>query len=403
MSATPLARFPAQPLPPWRRAVLKVGSSLLAAGDAGLRAGTSNGREDRTGSGLSTRHALGLAEFVRLSRAAGRELVIVSSGAGAAGRALLRQNGAERDSLAGKQALAALGQSQVIALWQRFFDVPVAQVLLTHDDLKNRRRYLNARATLRELLRLGAIPVVNENDTVGVDELKLGDNDNLAAMVAALIDAELLLIASDVPGLFDADPRTRPGAAPLLAIEQITPAVLAMAGGAGSAQGTGGMLTKLQAAQKAAEAGIATVLFPGSDAESVRALAGDVLHGTRFSPARSRLAARKHWIRHAPAAHGLIRVDAGAARALREGRASLLPGGVIAVEGEFGRGDVVEIRGPDEEAALARGVAQYSAGEVRRIKGRHTREIEATLGYSYGENVVHRDDLVLTTLDEASA
>jgi len=379
-----LPRFEPQPLPAWRRAVLKVGSSLLAAAD----------------SGLSTRHVLGLAEFVRLSRSAGREVVIVSSGAVAAGRALLRQGGDARDSLAGKQALAALGQAPVVALWQRFFDAPVAQVLLTHDDLKHRRRYLNARDTLRELLRLGAIPVVNENDTVGVDELKLGDNDNLAAMVAALVDADLLLIASDVPGLFDADPRLRPDAKPVFQIEVITPAVLAMAGGAGSAHGTGGMLTKLQAAQKAAEAGIATVLFPGSDAETVRALVADTLHGTRFAPARSRLAARRHWIRHAPGAHGHIRVDAGAARVLREGRASLLPGGVSAVEGDFGRGDVVEIRGPDESAALARGVAQYSANEIRRLAGRHTREIEATLGYSFGENIVHRDDLVLAASEE---
>jgi glutamate 5-kinase len=379
-------RFAAQPLPPWRRAVLKVGSSLLAAPE----------------SGLSTRHALALAEFVRASRAAGRELVIVSSGAVAAGRALLRQRGAERDSLAGKQALAALGQAPVVALWQRFFDAPVAQVLLTHDDLRNRRRWLNARATLRELLRLDAIPVVNENDTVGVDELKLGDNDNLAAMVAALVDADLLLIASDVAGLYDADPRTRPEARPLLGVEAITPAVLAMAGGAGSSVGTGGMLTKLQAAQKAAEAGIATVLFPGSDAEAVRALADGQLHGTRFAPARSRLAARKHWIRHAPAANGCIRVDAGAARALREGGASLLPGGVTGVDGEFGRGDVVELRAP-EGAPLARGVAQYSAGEMRRVAGRHTREIEALLGFSYGENLVHRDDLVLVQSEEAGA
>jgi glutamate 5-kinase len=381
------ARFAVQILPPWKRAVLKVGSSLLAGGDGGL----------------STRHALGLAEFVRLSRSAGREIVIVSSGAVAAGRAQLRQGGAERDSLAGKQALAALGQAQVIGLWQRFFDAPVAQVLLTHDDLRNRRRFLNARATLRELLRLGAIPVVNENDTVGVDELKLGDNDNLAAMVAALVDAELLLIASDIAGLFDADPRANSSAAPVLSVESITPQVLAMAGGAGSVHGTGGMLTKLQAAQKAAEAGIATALFAGGDAETVRALSHDRLHGTRFAPARSRLAARKHWIRHAPAARGAILVDAGAARALRDGGASLLPGGVRGVDGDFGRGDVVEIRTVDDAAPLARGVAQYSAGEMRRVAGRHTREIEALLGYSYGENLVHRDDLVLSASEEAGA
>jgi glutamate 5-kinase len=382
-----VARFEPQPLPPWKRAVLKVGSSLIAGAD----------------SGLSTRHMLGLAEFVRASRAAGREIVIVSSGAVAAGRALLRQGGAVRDSLAGKQALAALGQAPVVAMWQRFFDAPVAQVLLTHDDLKNRRRYLNARDTLRELLRLGAVPVVNENDTVGVDELKLGDNDNLAAMVAALVDAELLLIASDVPGLFDADPRQRSDAAPILRVEAVTGATLAMAGGAGTAHGTGGMITKLQAAQKAAEAGIATALFPGGDPDAVRALSQDCLHGTHFAAARSRLAARKHWIRHAPASAGSVIVDAGAARALRDGRASLLPGGVARVDGDFGRGDVIEIRDADAATALARGVVQYSASEIRRIAGRHTREIDATLGYSYGENIVHRDDLVLAANQESPA
>jgi glutamate 5-kinase len=162
------------------------------------------------------------------------------------------------------------------------------------------------------------------------------------------------------------------------------------------------MLTKLQAAQKAAEAGVATVLFPGSDGEAVRALAVGVLHGTVFAPARSRLAARKHWIRHAPAA-GRIAVDAGAARVLGEGRASLLPGGVVRVEGEFGRGDVIEIFAPEATVPLARGIAQYAAGEAQRIAGRHTREIEAILGYSYGENVVHRDDLVLAAREEIGA
>lgn len=185
-----------QALPPWKRAVLKVGSNLLAA----------------DGGGLSPRYALGLAQFVSASLVAGREVVIVSSGAVAAGRAILPRVDQAGAAMAARQALAALGQAQLIGLWQRFFERPVAQVLLTHDDLRNRRRYLNARATLIELLALGALPVVNENDTVSVDELKLGDNDNLAAIVAALIDADVLFIASDVDGLYDADPRAHPDA-----------------------------------------------------------------------------------------------------------------------------------------------------------------------------------------------
>jgi len=376
--------FLEQALPTWRRAVLKVGSSLLAA----------------DGGGLSTRHALGLAEFIAASHRAGREVVLVSSGAVAAGRATVRGVSAHAP-LAAKQALAAIGQTQMVALWQRFFDRPVAQVLLTHDDLRNRRRYLNARATLRELLSLGALPVVNENDTVAVDELKLGDNDNLAAIVAALVDADLLLIATDIDGLYTANPRTDATAQPLHDVPAVTPAVLAMAGGAGSLVGTGGMRTKLEAATKAAAAAIETVLFNGTRSEVLRALAADRLHGTRLRAAGTRLAARKYWLRHAPVA-GIVQVDAGAANALAKGRASLLPTGVIGAEGEFSRGDVVEIveRG-EATRSIARGIAQYGAAEVRRLARRHTREIEDVLGYSYGENIVHRDDLVL--LAEVSA
>jgi len=378
----PATAFTEQPLPPWRRAVLKVGSSLLAA----------------DGGGLSPRYALGLAQFVSTHVGAGREVVIVSSGAVAAGRAILPRAAEQGAAMAARQALAALGQAQLMALWQRFFERPVAQVLLTHDDLRNRRRYLNARATLNELLRLGALPVVNENDTVSVDELKLGDNDNLAAIVAALVDADALFIATDIDGLYSADPRQDPAARPIDQVRELDATVLAMAGGSGAAGvGTGGMRTKLEAAAKAGAAGIETYLFNGRNGEVLRALGHDQLRGTRLHPARTRIAARKYWLRHAPLEPGAIMVDAGAARALADKGASLLPGGVTAVEGEFRRGDMVEIRQRDAggERAIARGVSQYSAVDIRRLAGRHSREIEAILGYNYGENVVHRDDLVL--------
>lgn len=370
-----------QVLPPWRRAVLKVGSSLLAA----------------DGGGLSPRFALGLAQFVSASQAAGREVVIVSSGAVAAGRAILPRVEEAGAAIAARQALAALGQAQLIGLWQRFFERPVAQVLLTHDDLRNRRRYLNARATLNELLRLGALPVVNENDTVSVDELKLGDNDNLAAIVAALIDAEVLFIATDIDGLFDANPRTHPLANLVPEVSELTPEVLAMASGSGSEVGTGGMRTKLEAASKAGAAGIDTILFNGRRADVVRALGQDRLEGTRIRAARSRIAARKYWLRHAPVEPGAIVVDAGAAAALVQKGASLLPGGIVAADGDFRRGDMVEVvlRDEDGERRVARGISQYSAIDVRRIARRHSREIEAVLGYNYGGNVIHRDDLVL--------
>src|SRR5690606_5300991 len=380
-TASPLQNL--QALPPWRRAVLKVGSSLLAADGGG---------------GLSPRFALGLAQFVSSSVLAGREVVIVSSGAVAAGRAILPRAAEAGAAMAQRQALAALGQARLIELWQRFFERPVAQVLLTHDDLRNRRRYLNARATLKELLALGTLPVVNENDTVSVDELKLGDNDNLAAIVAALIDADVLFIATDIDGLYDANPRTNPDARLVPEVAELGAEVLARAGGSGSAVGTGGMRTKLEAAAKAGAAGIDTVLFNGRRADVLRELVHDRLHGTRIRAARSRIAARKYWLRHAPLERGArIVVDAGAAGALAGKGASLLPGGVVAAEGEFRRGDMVEVvvRQDGGEQAVARGISQYSAVDVGRIAGRHSRDIESILGYNYGGNVIHRDDLVL--------
>lgn len=375
--STGSAEITEQALPTWRRAVLKVGSNLLAA----------------DGGGLTPRYASVLADFIAASHAAGRQIVLVSSGAVAAGRSLLREHAPSGGDLAARQALAALGQAPMIALWQSLSPRPVAQVLLTHDDLRNRRRYLNARATLRELLALNVLAVVNENDTVAVDELKLGDNDNLAAIVAALVDADLLLIASDIDALYTADPRRDPHAVRLAHVPVLTPEVMAMAGGSGSAVGTGGMRTKLEAAAKAAAAGIPTVLFNGRDADVVRGLGEDRLRGTLIDAARTRMQARKYWLRHAPAAAGQITVDDGAARALAGGRASLLPGGIVQVSGEFHRGDLVEINDAAGQP-IARGISQYGAVEGRRLAGRHSRDITELLGYSYGAEVVHRDDLV---------
>jgi glutamate 5-kinase len=373
-----MATFAPQSLPNWRRAVLKVGSSLLAGSG-----------------GLDPVHARGLAGFIAASRAQGREVVLVSSGAVAAGRARI---GAAGNGIVQRQALAALGQASLMGFWQALFEAPVAQVLLTHDDLRNRRRYLNARTALQELLRLGAQPIVNENDTVAVDELKLGDNDNLAAAVASLVEADLLLIATDIAGLYSGHPQHDPSARPIERIASVTPEVLAMAGGAGTL-GTGGMRTKLEAASKASAAGIATALFCGRDAATVDALGQGVLHGTFIAAHGNRISARKQWLRHAPTS-GVVEVDDGARAALLRG-ASLLPGGVRRVEGDFRRGDVVEVRMADGEL-LARGQAQYNVGESVRIAGRHSREIEAVLGFRYDEAMIHRDDLVLLHQADAS-
>lgn len=373
--------FTEQTIPGWKRAVLKVGSSLLA-GDGGL----------------SPHNAQHLAAFVEACQAQGRELVIVSSGAVAAGRAILHATPRPGAAMAERQALAALGQAKLMAFWQGFFAKPVAQVLLTHDDVRNRRRYLNAQATLRELLRCGALPIVNENDTVSVDELKLGDNDTLGAIVAALIDADVLFIATDIDGLYDADPRTRPDAKPMQVVTDPGDEILAMAGGAGSNVGTGGMRTKILAAQRAGAAGIDTILFNGTLEAVSRALAEDRLSGTRLVATRSRVAARKHWLRHAPVEQGAaIVIDAGAAAALIDKGASLLPIGVADAQGEFRRGDLVEVVCVDggRTRGVARGVTQYSAADIRRIARRKSQEIESILGYNYGDTIVHRDDLSL--------
>lgn len=372
--------FREQSVPPWKRAVLKVGSSLLAS----------------VNGGLGTRYALGLAQFITACHASGREIVLVSSGAVAAGRMLLKEHSDDDTSSAARQAMAALGQTHTVALWQRLLDRPLAQVLLTHDDLRNRRRYLNARSTLRELLKHGVLPVVNENDTVAIDELTLGDNDNLAAIVAALVDADLLLIATDIDGLYTSDPRYSEDAQPIDEVSELTPEIMAMAGAAGTSHGTGGMRTKLEAAEKAAAAGIETILFNGCDNQVVSLLSRDLLRGTRLRTGSSRLKERKYWLRHAPAANGFIRVDDSTSALVSSGGASLLPRGITAVDGEFHRGDVVEVVGgnDDDTYPVGRGITQYGAAEINRIIGCHSHEIAERLGYTYGEPVMHRDDLV---------
>lgn len=345
------------------------------------------------GRGCSDRYLAAIARFVDASRQRGREVVLVSSGAVAAGLSV-RPGAVRPRTIPEKQALAALGQPLLMTHWSGLIDAPCAQVLLVYDDLYHRARYVNARNTLQELLARGAVPVVNENDTVAVDELRVGDNDNLAAHAAALVEADLLVICTDIDGLYDADPRQNPEAAFIPVVERIDAGVHAMAGGANDPTATGGMRTKVQAAEKATARGIDTVLVNGTDAARLDALASGTLHGTLFRAQHPPLPARKHWLLHATPTAGRIRVDAGAADALRQRGASLLPSGVVAVEGEFHRGDAVEIEGAGER--LARGIAQYDARELRRIRGCQNHEIEGVLGYACpAVAVVHRDDLVL--------
>ena len=342
-----------------RRVVVKFGSRLLTAGGAGLDAA----------------RLAGFAAEIARARARS-EVVVVSSGAIACGWPKLGLKARPR-ALPQLQAAAAAGQSLLMRAWEDALGAHgllAAQVLLTHADAASRRRFLNARDAMLALLSLGAIPIVNENDTV-------------------LIDADLLVLLTDIEGLFDADPRVSAKARLLAEITDIDAQAIPAAGGAGSSAGTGGMITKVQAARKATSSGIPVVIADGREPANLRrALAGEKV-GTRFAAAE-RLAARKHWIAWTLKPEGALTVDPGAARALREGRKSLLPSGVRAVDGTFRRGAAVRILG-DDGAELGRGLVAYDADDARKIAGRKSAEIETLLGFTFGDELVHKDDLVL--------
>jgi len=370
------------PVPAWRRAVIKVGSALVAP----------------DGHGCSTQHVLPIARFIIESRRRGKEIILVSSGAVAAGWAVVYgRTEATPRTIPEKQALAAVGQSLLMASWSRFFDFPCAQLLLTYDDLADRRRFVNARNTLEAIFRRDVLPIVNENDTVAVEELKVGDNDNLAAHVAVLAGADALIICSDVDGLFDADPRQNPGAHHIASVPKIDAGIYALAGDTVSPMATGGMRTKIEAAEKATDRGIHTMLINGTKGAYFDHLLNDTLFGTLFDRQEHPLAARKHWLRHNLAGAGRIEVDAGAARAVAEQGASLLPSGIVTVEGPFAAGDAVFVttRENGHAATIAKGITQYGDQELRKIRGSQSRDIEQILGYVYTDVVIHRDDLVL--------
>jgi glutamate 5-kinase len=326
---------------------------------------------------------------------AGWEVALVTSGAVGAG--LGRLGWSRRPvTIPEKQAVAAVGQSLLMQVYEKLFGaygLTIAQILLTREDVADRRRYLNARTTLLTLLSYGVVPVINENDTVAVEELKFGDNDTLSALVAGLVSADLLVILSDIDGLYTADPRFCPEARLLPRVEEITPEIEALAGGAGTAGGTGGMATKLAAARIATSCGVNVVIANAArPAVLQNALAGTAV-GTWF-PARERLVARKRWIAFNVPPAGRLIVDDGARRALAERGKSLLPSGLLAVEGEFEAGDAVAILGPDG-VNFARGLTNYSSTDLDRVKGLHSAELAEVLGERFYEEVVHRDNLVL--------
>jgi len=365
-----------------RRVVIKIGSALLAD-DAGA---------------LKADWLTALAQDIGDLHKSGVQILVVSSGAIAIGRRLLGLARGPRNRalrLEESQAAAATGQIRLAHAWQNALaqhDVSVAQVLLTIEDTENRRRYLNARSTMATLLRLGVVPVINENDTVATDEIRFGDNDRLAGRVAQMMEADACILLTDVDGLYTADPNTDLGACLVPEVHKITPELEAMAGEPRTADGSGGMITKLDAARVSMAAGCRLAIADGRDLHPLAAL-NSGKECTWFMPAAEPRTARKRWIAGSLKPVGVLVIDDGAARALVDGK-SLLPAGITSVEGNFDRGDPVVIR-EFSGKEFGRGLCAYGAEDARRIAGHKSSEIENILGYRGREEVIHRDDLTL--------
>ncbi len=362
----------------FNRAVIKVGSALVAP-DA---------------NGCSGKYIQAIAAFVSACQAAGKEIILVSSGSVAAGRSLIK-HGSPIPSIETKQAMASIGQMQMMANWQRFFEVPCSQLLITHGDLKNRQRYINIKNTIRVLLANGIIPIVNENDTVATEELKVGDNDNLGALVALVSEADALFILSDIDGVYDQDPRGNPNAKMLPEIEKITEKIYAMAGTTSNPIATGGMKTKIQAAEKAVENGITTYIVNGHKPEVFEKLLKGENPGTCFQASLEATKARKNWLKHTLKSSGQLVLDIGAVNAVVNKGASLLPSGIVAIKGQFAAGDSVDVINTQDNSIIAKGICQYSARDLQRIKGHNSDQIFDILGYRPSKVIIHRDDMVI--------
>lgn len=336
----------------------------------------------------------------------GRQVIVVSSGAVAAGRERLRRGGREeRRNTAFKQVLASIGQSHLMHIYESLFGehgVTVAQALLTRDSLVERAGYLNARNTLLALCEMGVVCIVNENDVVAVDELdekRFGDNDSLSAMVANLVDADLLVMLTDTGGLYTADPRLNPDAKLVTSVEHIGAEIEAIAGGTLSGQGTGGMITKVEAAKLAVCSGVEVVVASGREPDVLRRLDAGESVGTHFACPGNKVESRKRWMLSGLASHGSIVVDSGAVSAMRKGTGSLLPAGVASIRGRFNRGDIVDITSADG-VCIASGIVNYDSEELSLIKGVHSNRIADVLGHTYGDDVVHRNNMVMRHREE---
>ena len=363
-----------------KRIVIKIGSRVLTDDDGALDMAV-----------ISR-----ICKDISVLRGKGIQVVVVSSGAIAAGRSELGLTGKPK-TMPQKQAAAAIGQTRLMRAYEESLaplGLKVAQVLLTSEDLASRQRFLNARATLDTLLGFGIIPVVNENDTVVVDEIKFGDNDNLSALVTNVAEAELLMILTDIDGFFSADPRSNPDAKLIPLVKGITRDIERAAGGSGSTIGTGGMATKVSAAKKAGRNGVPTIVMPGKrDGVIVAAMAGEEI-GTLFLPSCDEVKSRKHWIAYTLKPAGRVIVDDGAREVLIKKGKSLLPSGIVRVEGRFERGASVRVCGSDDQE-FARGLVDYSNSEIARLAGHKSCQIEDILGYRYADVIIHRDNLVV--------
>ncbi len=362
-----------------RRAVIKVGSAVLSDG-AGLR------------TEVIERLAAEVDDVIK----SGRDVILVTSGAIAAGRARLGR--LPGTTIAARQAAAATGQIELMGLWARAFAARgriAAQILLTHEDLAQRRRRQNATQTINALLAAGVVPVVNENDTVAVEEIRLGDNDVLSSLVASMMQAQTLIILSDVSGVLTGDPRKRTDARLIPLITDAEAEMKGLVAESAGPLGSGGMAAKLKAARQAARAGIPVIIAPGREAGSIKAALDPACEvGTLILPAAMRLKGRKHWIAFALKPAGALAVDRGAAEALRRKGRSLLPSGIKEVRGDFSNGDCVSLVDPDG-VEFGRGLVNYAANEVAKLRGRHSYEIPRVLGYKVADEIVHRDNFVL--------
>ena len=364
-----------------KRIVIKVGSAILT-----------NPR------GIHTSFIADLAREISLFKKEGKEVILVSSGAVAAGRKKISWNDAVPLTMKDKQALAAIGQSCLMRNYEeafRFYELGVAQVLLTHDDLSHRDRYLNVRNTILTLLQLGIVPIINENDTVSVEELRFGDNDTLAALLTNLLEADVFVCLTDVDALYDKNPQQDRTAKPLHLVQKITPEIEAMAGNSNSLLGTGGMQSKIKAAKIVFSGGGSSIIGPGRvDRVLQRLFRGEDL-GTFFLPCTERMKSRKQWIAHVLKPKGVLTLDDGACIALTERGRSLLPAGIIEVSDDFERGDAVECCDQNGRI-IGVGLVNYSSADVRKIKGLHSDAIESVLAYCDSADVIHRDNLVIS-------